>query len=215
MDLHCIPSASPTLQWVAALANARGWQVGQAREDVCPVLELPSSWDDYLRGALSKKQRHELRRKVRRAEGQADVQWSWVHDLLSLEDGLANFFALHRASDPDKHAFMDDRMGGFFRAVARSTAQRDWLRLSVLRLNSQPVASYMCFDYRGERLVYNSGFDPSAYRELAPGIVLLAYLIADAIQHGMSRFDFLQGDERYKYDLGARDTDVMRVLVTR
>ena len=51
--------------------------------------------------------------------------------------------------------------------------------------------------------LYNSGFDP-AHAELAPGIVLLAHVIRDAIERGVPVFDFLRGEEPYKYGLRAR-----------
>ena len=214
LDLRCLPSASPTIASVTELARARGWQVRQAREDVCPVLELPATWDEYLANTLNKKQRHELRRKTRRAEESARVDWHWV-SADDFELGLGTFFQLHKASHPDKDAFMDEQMQSFFRAVTRAALDKGWLRLSVLRFNGQPVASYLCFDYGGDRLVYNSGFDLSAYADLGPGIVAVGYLIDDAIQHGIKRFDFLQGNERYKYEFGAVDTEVLRLIVRR
>jgi CelD/BcsL family acetyltransferase involved in cellulose biosynthesis len=213
LDLRCLPSSSPTVANVAELARARGWQVQQAREDVCPVLDLPATWEEYLANTLDKKQRHELRRKMRRAEESARVDWSWI-TADDFETGLSTFFQLHKASHPDKDAFMDEQMQGFFRAVTRAALDQGWLRLSVLRFNGQPVASYLCFDYGGDRLVYNSGFDLSAYADLGPGIVAVGHLIQDAIQQGIKRFDFLQGNERYKYEFGAVDTEVLR-LVTR
>jgi CelD/BcsL family acetyltransferase involved in cellulose biosynthesis len=214
LDLRCLPSTSPTVSSVAELAGARGWQVQQAREDVCPVLDLPATWDEYLATKLNKKQRHELRRKLHRAEEAAQVDWHWVA-ADNFEAGLATFFQLHKASHPDKDAFMDEQMQGFFRAVAHAALDQGWLRLSILRFNAQPVASYLCFDYGGDRLVYNSGFDLSSYADLGPGIVAVGYLIEDAIQHGLKRFDFLQGNERYKYEFGAVDTEVLRLLIRR
>ena len=214
LDLRCLPSRSPTVANVVEQARTRGWQVQQAREDVCPVLTLPATWDDYLANTLNKKQRHELRRKMRRAEESARVDWHWV-TASDFEAGLSTFFQLHKASHPDKDAFMDEQMQGFFRAVTRAALDRDWLRLSVLRFNGQPVASYLCFDYGGERLVYNSGFDLSSYAALSPGIVAVSHLIEDAIQRGLKRFDFLQGNERYKYEFGAADTEVLRLLIRR
>jgi len=215
LDLRCLPTGSPTLATVSELARARGWGVQQAREDVCPVLELPGTWAEYLTLKLNKKQRHELRRKIRRAEQETQVEWHWANDFVSLEPALDTFFRLHKTSDPGKEVFMDERMQGFFRAVARFALQKGWLRLSTLTFNNQPVASYVCFDYAGDRLVYNSGFDLSAYSDLAPGVVLVGYMIEEAIQRRLRRFDFLQGNERYKYDFGASDTEVMRLLVRR
>jgi CelD/BcsL family acetyltransferase involved in cellulose biosynthesis len=212
LDLRCLPAASSTVSSMAEPARARGWQVQQGREDVCPVLELPGTWDEYLATTLNKKQRHELRRKMHRAEESAQVDWHWV-TADGFEAGLDTFFQLHKASHPDKDAFMDEQMQGFFGAVARAALEQGWLRLSILRFNGQPVASYLCFDYGGDRLVYNSGFDLSAYADLGPGIVAVGYLIDDAIRHGLKRFDFLQGNERYKYEFGAVDTEVLRLLI--
>ena len=94
LDLRCLPSASPTAPSVAELARTRDWQVQQAREDVCPVLGLPATWDEYLANKLNKKQRHELRRKMHRAEESAQVDWHWV-TASDFEVGLATFFQLH------------------------------------------------------------------------------------------------------------------------
>jgi len=215
LDLHCLRGASPTAATLAELARARGWGVQQVREDVCPVVELPGTWDEYLALRLDKKKRHELRRKIRRAEQATRVEWHWVEKAEDLGASLETFFALHKASQRDKDAFMDPRMEGFFRNVARIALEKNWLRLSILSFNGQPVGSYLCFDYGRERLVYNSGYDQAAYADLAPGIVLMGYMIQDAIQRGLQRFDLLRGNERYKYDFGPVEEEVLRLLVRR
>jgi CelD/BcsL family acetyltransferase involved in cellulose biosynthesis len=45
--------------------------------------------------------------------------------------------------------------------------------------------------------------------------VILAYVIEYAIAAGCSVFDFMQGNEEYKYRFGAEDYKVMRVVVRR
>jgi len=214
-DLHCVPGDSPTLAALDELARAHGWDVEQAREEVCPVVELPGTWEEYMSFTLDKKQRHELRRKMRRAMQETRVEWYWVERAENLEQGLETFFQLHKASQRGKDAFMDEHMQGFFRNVARLALEKGWLRLSILTFNSQPVASYLNFDYGHDRLVYNSGYDPDAYADLAPGVVLVAFMIEDAIQHGLKRFDFLRGGERYKYEFGPTQTEVRRMLIRR
>jgi CelD/BcsL family acetyltransferase involved in cellulose biosynthesis len=214
IDLRSLPAASPTALAVAELARTRGWDVQQVREDVCPVLDLPDTWNRYMAERLDKKKRHELRRKMRKAEREVDVHWYFVEPR-NLDVGLQIFFELHRASAPAKDTFMTDRMEGFFWGVAAAARDNGWLRLAILRFDGHAVASYLCFDYAGGRLVYNSGFDVSTYAHLSPGIVLLGHLIEDAIERGLQRFDFLQGDERYKYDLGAQDTEVVRIFIRR
>ncbi|MCU0476705.1 MAG: GNAT family N-acetyltransferase, partial [Anaerolineae bacterium] len=60
------------------------------------------------------------------------------------------------------------------------------------------------FVYGGRVMVYNSGLNP-AHAPLSPGIVLLCHLIRWAAENGMTAFDFLRGNEEYKYRMGGID----------
>ena len=77
------------------------------------------------------------------------------------------------------------------------------------------VATYLSFDYNRKRLVFNSGLETEGFQALSAGIVLAARIIEDAIQHGYMEFDFLRGDEKYKYQLGAKDTWIYHVRMDR
>ncbi|OGO41833.1 MAG: hypothetical protein A2Z04_04635 [Chloroflexi bacterium RBG_16_57_9] len=214
LDLCNIPEASPTHTRLAALAQARGYPVKVALDDVCPLIRLPSTWDDYL-AALDKKERHEIRRKIRKAEREAQVDWHIVDDHLDLETELDDFLVLHAQSKVEKRRFMDDRMRAFFHASSRLLADRGWLQLAFIQLDGRKAASMLNFVYRDAVLVYNSGFDPDAFPALSPGIVLLAYCIQYAIEHGYRLFDFLRGDEDYKYRFGGKGTRVLRLTISK
>jgi hypothetical protein len=75
------------------------------------------------------------------------------------------------------------------------------------------AAGYLNLDYDDQISVYNSGYDPE-FREISPGWVLLAYLIKLANEKGYSNFDFLRGNEEYKYRFGAIDRRVLRAKVS-
>jgi CelD/BcsL family acetyltransferase involved in cellulose biosynthesis len=183
------------------------------REDVSPVIPLPGTWEAYL-AMLSKKDRHELRRKLRRLQREASFRWWRAASPEDLPTAVEAFLALHRASSPAKHAFMDDQMAGFFRAVAEVLLQRGWLWLSLLEVEGEPAAGLLCFDYADRIWVYNSGYDPR-YVRVSPGVAAVAFAIRDAIEAGRAVFDFLQGAEEYKYQFGARDTEIIRVLLRK
>ncbi len=212
VDLRPVPAASPTVSLLPALARAAGLACRIEREERCPVIELPPSWDAYL-ATLSGKDRHELRRKLRRAaSGSARVEVARTPGgIAALMD---SFVALHRKSKTGKARFMDDPMEGFFREVGTALAAAGWAALWLLWLEDQPAAALFCFEYGGSASVYNSGFDPAA-RALSPGVVLIARTIEDAIARGFRRYDFLRGEEPYKYGFGAVPTDVMRVTLER
>ena len=211
-DLHAIRAASPTREIVPRLCAAAGLGTEVETEDRCPVLELPSSWDAYLEG-LSGKDRHELRRKMRKLERELPGSSVRSHAPLDGWDGaLAEFLRLHRLSKAGKARFMDERMEVFFQDATRALAAAGWARLWFLDWNGAAVASFLCLEYAGSVGLYNSGFDP-AHAKLAPGIVLLAHVIRDAIERGVPVFDFLRGEESYKYAFGPKPQDLFRVRV--
>jgi CelD/BcsL family acetyltransferase involved in cellulose biosynthesis len=73
----------------------------------------------------------------------------------------------------------------------------------------------MNFDYGGHILVYNSGLLPEEYGHLSLGIVLLCYNIRHAIENKRKVFDFLRGNEVYKYRMGAKDNPVFMLRAAR
>lgn len=214
IDLHCIPATLP-YQALREAATQQRLIIHRQVEDVCPRIPLPSTWDDYL-AVLDKKQRHELRRKIRRAEREAQVQWYVTSDLELLSEDMDAFFDLHRRSSPDKEDFISEpAMQRFFCEIARLSLARGWLELSFLLINGEKAATMLCFVYDNQTLVYNSGYDPQQFSRLSPGIVLLGYHIRDSIAQGRTVFDFLRGDEVYKHRLGGQDLEVFQITVRR
>jgi CelD/BcsL family acetyltransferase involved in cellulose biosynthesis len=196
------------------MAEARGYQVQPEVEDICPVISLPSTWDDYL-SSLDKKQRHEIRRKLRKAEASGQINWYIVNQEHDLAAEMDAFIELHEKSAVEKDEFMDTKMKGFFHAVAQVLHDAGWLQLAFIEVNGEKAATMMNFDYRDSIMVYNSGYDPRKYAWLSPGIVLLAYCIQWAIELGRTKFDFLRGDEEYKFRFGGQPTEVYRLLIER
>jgi CelD/BcsL family acetyltransferase involved in cellulose biosynthesis len=230
IDLCNQPQSSLSHTRLPEIAATRGWEVQSAEEDVCPVvtllqardgpegLDTDAAWEGYLAG-LDKKERHEIRRKLRRVEREAPDHRMIVIEgdggVMDLETAVDRFIYLHRLSSPAKDAFMTQEMQGFFRAIARALADQHWLKLFFIEAGGVLAASSFCFDYNNEILVYNSGYDPNTDAHLSLGWVLMAWVIQYAISAGRARIDFLQGGEDYKYRFGGRDTTVYRTLIRK
>jgi len=206
------PDGSPALTTFAEALRAAGFTVTLVPQEVCPVIPLPATFEDYLNG-LDKKNRHELRRKLRRAGAEEEgVAWHIVGAGDDLPAAIETFTALMAASSPQKADFLADaKNGAFFRAIVPQIAACGWLQLSFLTVEGTPAAAYLNFDYDNRILVYNSGLIPVTYGHLSPGIVLLAHLIEDAISKGRRAFDFLRGNEDYKYRMGGVDKPVYEI----
>jgi CelD/BcsL family acetyltransferase involved in cellulose biosynthesis len=213
LHLCTLPESSPTNARLKALAEARGLAVEWTLHDVSPVIDLPATWDAYLE-MLDKKQRHEVRRKLRRVEA-ADHRWYTVDATMPIDQAIADFIDLHKKSRPDKHVFMDRRMEQFFVDITRRLQPRGWLQLNFLEIAGVRAASLLNFVYQNDVLVYNSGYDPEKYGSYSPGIVLFAFSIQDAITARRRRYDFLRGNEEYKYRFGAHDTNVYELHIRR
>jgi CelD/BcsL family acetyltransferase involved in cellulose biosynthesis len=210
LDLHNVPGDSPTIEFLRRLGQDGRHSVSVAFEDVCPMINpLPPDWETYL-DSLDKKDRHELRRKQRRLLGDSDLQTEITWTQRDLPQAMEDFVRLHRLSSADKSEFMTPRMVGFFNDVAAMCRQRDWLCLAFLSVQGVRVSTIMAFEYGKTLYLYNSGYDPE-YEYLSAGLLLKALAIEYAIGRGLRCYDFLQGSERYKYDLGARDTQVVQI----
>jgi CelD/BcsL family acetyltransferase involved in cellulose biosynthesis len=214
IELCNVPENSPSLKLVPALATDRGWSVSISREDVCPIVRLPATWEEYLAG-LRGKDRREIRRKLRRAEGEYQASWYIAGPERELKREVEEFLRLMAASSPEKEAFLTERMRGFFQALAKAAAERGWLQLAFLEVGGRKAATYFNLVYNNRVLVYNSGLDWDAFPSLSAGHVLIAYCIRQAIEDGRQVFDFLRGDERYKYRFGGVDFEVRRLVVRR
>jgi CelD/BcsL family acetyltransferase involved in cellulose biosynthesis len=213
LDFYNILENSPTLPALQEAAIQVGWEYSQQKLSHCPYIPLPGDWETYLAG-IDKKQRHEIRRKIRRAESAGvPVCWYIVEDEAGLDSEIDAFLHL-MGQDADKQAFLTDVMRTQLRNAVRAAFREGWLQLAFLEINGEKAAGYLNFDYGNHIWVYNSGLDYrfSAY---SPGWVLLAYLLQWANESGRQAFDFMRGDEDYKYRFGAIDRFIVRAQVRR
>lgn len=215
LDLCNLPEDSLTYRNFPQVCNSLRFDVQVTQEDTAPQFALPLHYETYLTELVDKKQRHEIRRKQRRAEREAQVQFHYVGPQDNLVAEMDDFIALQQASREDKAEFMTPEMRRFFGIMAQRMQDAGYLRLCFLSLDGEKAAALLAFEYNRHYLLYNSGYDPEAHAQLSPGWVLLAYTIQYAIASGCRVFDFMQGDEEYKYRFGSKDYAVMRVIVTR
>jgi CelD/BcsL family acetyltransferase involved in cellulose biosynthesis len=213
LDLYNVIETSPTLQALAESAVALGWTYTQAPFRPAMTLQLPGDWETYL-ASIDKKQRHEIRRKMRRAyNDQLPVRWYIARDPRAIDAEIEAFLHLME-NDPEKAAFLTPPMRENFRLATRCAFDHDCLLLAFLEVDGVKAAAYLTFDYVDTLWVYNSGMN-GAYNEYSPGWVLLGELLKWSIENGRQVFDFMRGDEDYKLRFGAKRREVMRLTVNR
>lgn len=199
IELNFIREESPSFGILQELG-------GKAEEmEVSPYIDLPKTWDEYL-STLPRHDRHEIRRKMRKADEEGVIK---VCDEINTQN-INDFFRLMIASNENKHKFLSGEMKNFFSEVIGILGHKQLLTLCFLRYNNENIASILLMYQKNEVLLYNSGFDPK-YSFLSPGLILNAYVIRRAIEEGKGRFDFLRGGEKYKYDLGGKERNLYKI----
>jgi CelD/BcsL family acetyltransferase involved in cellulose biosynthesis len=214
IELWGLMESSPTRERIKAFASQNGYAVEETPEAVSPRLDLPATWEDYL-ASLGKKDRHELRRKIRRLYDSGNsVDFEVFSTQEEVVGAMDDFLKLHTQSRQDKTDFMTPEMESFFRRMGSALAAEGLIKLFMLRINGKPAASVLCFDAGSHLYLYNSGYDPE-FSSLSVGLVSKALVLQWAIENGMAGLDFLRGDEPYKYDLGAKDQQIYTLRLTR
>ena len=207
ITLDYVRENSPSLKLLKDQGHKISEMVDNANPDVAPFFDLPKTWEEYLT-QLSREERHELRRKLRRLEAHG---YTVAKAEINTEN-INEFIRLHKASTVEKDRFMTFQMEGFFQKIAKNLSDSKRISLSFMHFGQENVSATFSFIWKNEFWLYNSGFDRK-YDYLAVGFLLKALTVSMAIENGLERYSFLRGNERYKYDLGAKDEKLYKMVI--
>jgi len=213
LDFCNVPQDSPSRVIVPHAAAQHSLAFTETIHEVCPVIQLPATFDEYLE-SIDSKQRREIRRKLRRAQG-AEAELVIVQPGDDVETAVTDFLDLLTKSTFEKRDWLNDGRRAVFQDTAKAALADGSLLLMFIEVAGKKASALFNFDYNNHVLVYNSGLDPAAFGPLSLGEVLTAKAIEWAIENGRTTFDFLRGDEAYKYRFGAQDTMVYKLHVEK
>jgi CelD/BcsL family acetyltransferase involved in cellulose biosynthesis len=149
---------------------------------------------------------------VRRAsEGSAPARFELLNDPAALDPSIDALLDL-MAHDAEKAKFLTPAMRDHMRSLMRVAWEGGYLWMAFLTVNAVKAAGVVNFDYGNKLWGYNSAVNRD-YLELSPGWVLLAHQLRWACENGRTVFDFMRGDEEYKYRFGAENSHVMRAVI--
>jgi len=211
LELGTLRSDSISLTQLPDLAKKMGYAVVCNQVAFSYEIILPRTWESYLH-MLKGKQRHEIRRKLRRLNEAGDVQFRIFERLDEISEAMDTFFSLFKASRPDKSEFLTEQMMSFFRLLAQRMAQQGFLRMFFLDIDQVPAAGVMCFDYNNILFLYNNGYNPQ-FSHLSPGFLSKVYSIRNSIEQKKLRYDLLKGDEGYKKRLGSTQVPLYQLKI--
>jgi CelD/BcsL family acetyltransferase involved in cellulose biosynthesis len=190
MEFLQLHRASPLMK----VALPEGWTERRGHSESCVTLDLPAG----LSGRMAQKLRYYRRRAAHAgAEEPQRVGASHFDDMVHLHT--------RRWNDRGEPGVMvDPRVLAWHREALPALEKTGLLRLYALRLGNRTVAALYALASKGRVFYYIGGFDPD-HSALGLGTILLGHAIAEAEREGAKRFDFLRGQEPYKYRWGGID----------
>ncbi len=192
------------------LARADGWTVEPA--EVCPVLALPDSFDEYVK-SLGKNMREQIKRYPRRLEKQFSVEYELAQTPAQVDEFWNQLVELHgrrwRARGQTGVLALPSRRN-FHRYICHKFLANDWLRLWRLKCDGAPACVLLSYFWGGKYWFFIGGFEPELMK-WSVGTCLFSRVFAGAIEEGAREFDFLRGAEEYKYRFGAVDRDYVNL----
>jgi len=176
----------------------------------CPYLTLPPSWEAYLDKGPRPRLRREIRHDLRAMEGLGGFRRT------SIQEGGQRQIEILLDLWQGRWGFLPEAQLAQYRSILVSCLASGCLWLDILWDRDHPLAGLLAFLDRGQRSFgfYLTGFD-RRYARLSPGTVVVAHAIREAIGNGYRVFDFLRGDEPYKFAFGAEVRHTRHVTVVR
>ena len=211
MVLSPVREDSTVMTHFLPVADRWGATIRCTEEENLYALPLPSSWQAYLQ-QIGGKERHEIRRKLRRLEKAGQIALRCVGEADKVPEAMKAFLTLFKANRKDKAAFMSGPMPAFFTRLASHLAASGLLRLYFIDIDGRPTAAAFCVAHRSTVYLYNNGYD-ATYGTLSVGLLSKVLSIKESIHGGWKVYDFLKGSEVYKRRLGGRPIGLQRCVV--
>jgi tetratricopeptide (TPR) repeat protein len=182
---------------------------------ICPYLSLPETWEQYLQDVLGLKMRRNVKRFIRTVENSDEFHITQT-TADNLEQNIKILIDLWKARWQAKKGDKCQQIISFIDRILRHCFEHNCLYFPVLWQGDIPVGAIACWmDYeKKSMLFYITGRD-DRFNNPAPGIVLNTYGIKYAIEHGFKTYDFLRGNESYKFSFGVQERLIKHIVIKR
>jgi len=169
-------------------------------QTVCPLALLPTTMKQF-ESEMNKRELNSVKRKVRKLVSENRLKYSVLESQEDLEMSIDNFIELHQQrhnSKGERGKIYSRQQRERFHRFSALMCNSGLLKIETLKIDDRVVAANFILALKEKKYNYLSGMDPQ-YSNFKPGKILIYYMIEDAIKKGYEVYDFLQGDEKYKY----------------
>ena len=183
-------------------ALCKGTQYDIRQSDISPHIKFSGDYESFFSG-LNPRRRESVRKKNKKVLKNFQVRLICHQSEDKVREAFAIMFEIFSKATRGKdkiQGFMRKDYLGFHQDVASAIAKKGWLRIYLLYFNDRPVAYIYGYVFNNVFWYYQTAFDLT-FKDHSPGAVILQMVIKSVIEEGVQEFDFLRGDEDYKFYL--------------
>ena len=188
---------------------------GENTMTLAPYIKIKINWEQYF-NSLNKNRRRRLRRVLKNADSNHNIEYRYFH-FDTIGNGLNKLFELHIKRWKllnIRSPFTDPKMREFYRDIATCFNNKGWLNFTYLLVDGEMSSLIFAVVYNRRFYGAISARDPD-YSELNLGHLHHLYVIKEAFNKGLTEFDFLRGDEPYKFHWTRHCRRYQRILIVR
>jgi len=214
-ELNTLPADSSAVPSLISWLEQLGWTYNLTHRPCCAI-ELPESWEIYLR-QLSSQSRSNVTRYSRRLQAHYCVKISKCEHEKELRGYLEDLFDLHQKRwelRGESGSFAEPCRRKFYQEMATLFLARGWLQLWRLELDGKVAAIQFAFRYGDVVYQLQEGLNPD-YHSDKVGHVLRGYLLERWIHERVHRYDYLGGKETHKLQWGAKISNYTDIRFAR
>ncbi len=212
--LEYMAEDSPLIGFLSENNNRQKLRYSVSETAVCPQINLEGGWENLL---AQMPRAREFKRKLRKLEKFPDFELRVITSAAEAESAFERFIEFHEKrwqSRGGSEVTSHPQLINFHRDVVKVLARAGLLRFEEIWFDGMCRASIYGLENDGVFYLYNTGFDQKSAK-LSPGFVLIGHCIEQAIKRDMKTFDFLRGDETYKFDWATGENKLVTARLSR
>jgi len=173
-------------------------KVDGINNSICPYAALPKDWDSYLL-SLSSNTRQKIRRLLKLVDAESEYRIT-VSTSKTFEEDLKTLLRFWEIKWRPRKGDLTDGLVRSNTIMLTHSFQSGLVFLPTFWQGDRPIAALATFVDERKRAFsfYITGRDET-FDGPPPGVILHAFSIRHAIENGFSEYDFLRGNEPYKY----------------
>ena len=181
---------------------------------ICPRINLSGGWETILKES---KRASNFKRKLKQLEKIPDFEFRTITAPDETGAAFERFFRLHEqrwSKEGGSELSGHPRLVSFQRNLISGLADSGLLRFDELWADGECRASVYALDNGNTFYYYNAGYDLE-WANYSVGLVLIGLSVKNAVGRGNSVYDFLRGEETYKFDWANDKSELVTVNLSR